>query len=632
MDADAELDRGRQACRRQAWAEAYALLGKADTVRPLDAADVEALAEAADMLGRCDDAVALLRRAFTAYAGTGEVGAALRCAYWLCKGLAWGGELAQSGAWLARAQRLAATEPDCPSRGYLTMLEAELHFRAGEPAEMLTLARHLATTVGGDADPDLLAGTAMTLGLALVSNGEVAAGLAQLDEAMVVVADGTPSARCIGMTYCVVIGTCQDLQELRRAQEWAKALSRWCAAQPDFSGAYRGLCRVHRAALLQLGGAWPEADREARLACAQLTAGYGESAAGSAFYQLAELHRLRGEYAEAEQAYRDTLRHGWDTQPGLALLRLSQDRPTPAAAAIRRALAETTDPMRRARLLPAAVEILLAEGAEEGHEQRADGAGAGERRGAGAGAAEGRDRLGGVGAGAGPARRGDGVGAEAGQEQRGGGGAGVADGGPSGGAGLSGGSGLPDGSGRRGVSAEALRAADELAALAEAQSIVALRLVACQARGAVLLAQGVAGEALGVLREAGRGWRELDVPYEAARVGVLVALACRALGDEDCAALELDAAGQAFARLGALPDLRRVEGLRGRSVLSPRELDVVRLIAQGRTNHAIAAELVLSEKTVARHISNIFAKLDLGSRTAVAAYAFENGLVRPPGV
>ncbi|MDT7844676.1 response regulator transcription factor [Streptomyces justiciae] len=547
MDADAELDRGRQACRRQAWAEAYALLGKADTVRPLDAADVEALAEAADMLGRCDDAVALLRRAFTAYAGTGEVGAALRCAYWLCKGLAWGGELAQSGAWLARAQRLAATEPDCPSRGYLTMLQAELHFRAGEPAEMLNVARQLATTVGGDADPDLIAGTAMTLGLALVSNGEVAAGLAQLDEAMVVVADGTPSPRCIGMTYCVVIGTCQDLQELRRAQEWAKALARWCAAQPDFSGAYRGLCRVHRAALLQLGGAWPEADREARLACAQLTAGYGESAAGSAFYQLAELHRLRGEYAEAEQAYRDTLRHGWDTQPGLALLRLSQDRPTPAAAAIRRALAETTDPMRRARLLPAAVEILLAE--QEGE-----------------------------------------------------------------------------------VPEEALRAVDELVALAGAQSIVALRLMACQARGAVLLAQGVAGEALGVLREAGRGWRELDVPYEAARVGVLVALACRALGDEDCAALELDAAGQAFARLGALPDLRRVEGLRGRSVLSPRELDVVRLIAQGRTNHAIAAELVLSEKTVARHISNIFAKLDLGSRTAVAAYAFENGLVRPPGV
>ncbi|SNX58120.1 regulatory LuxR family protein [Streptomyces sp. TLI_55] len=548
MDAEAELDRGRQACRRRAWAEAYTLLGKADAVQPLDAADVEALAEAADMLGRCDDAVALLRRAFTAHAGNGDVGAALRCAFWLCKGLAWGGELAQSGAWLARAQRLAATAPDCPGRGYLTMLEAELRFRAGEPAEMLTLARHLATTVPPDADPDLLAGTAMTLGLALVSNGEVAAGLAQLDEAMVVVADGTPSARCIGMTYCVVIGTCQELQELRRAQEWAKALARWCAAQPDFSGAYRGLCRVHRAALLQLGGAWPEADREARLACAQLTAGYGESAAGSAYYQLAELHRLRGEHTEAEQAYRDTLRHGWDTQPGLALLRLAQARPAPAAAAIRRALTETTDPMRRARLLPAAVEILLAEGE---------------------------------------------------------------------------------------VPEEALRAAEELVALADALSIAALRLAACQARGAVLLAQGAAGEALAVLREAGLGWRELDVPYEAARVGVLVALACRALGDEDCAALELDAAGQAFARLGALPDLRRVEGLMSgqqRSVLSPRELDVVRLIAQGRTNHAIAAELVLSEKTVARHISNIFAKLDLGSRTAVAAYAFEHGLVRSPGV
>ncbi|MEU6381407.1 LuxR C-terminal-related transcriptional regulator [Streptomyces sp. NPDC046909] len=552
MEWDAELVKGREAGRRRAWAEAYALLSGVDAVRPLGAGDVEALAEAADMLGRCDDAVLLLRRAFTAYAEAGDVGSALRCAYWLCKGLAWGGEVVQSGAWLARARRLAATDPGCQEYGYLLLLDAELHFRAGEPAEMLGVARRLgdAVSAGAGGDPDLLVGTAMTLGLALVSNGEPAAGLAQLDEAMVAVADGEPSARAIGMTYCVVIGTCQEMQELRRAQEWSKALAAWCAAQPDFSGAYRGLCRVHRAVLLQLGGEWPDAVHEARLACAQLTAGYGEGAAGSAFYQLGELHRLRGEYAEAEQAYRDTLRYGWDTQPGLALLRLAQGRREAAAAAIRRALAETGEPMRRARLLPGAVEILLADTGTPS------------------------DDL-----------------------------------------------------------AEAARAVDELASIAEDFGVSALRAMTGQARGAVLLAQGASGEALGVLRDAGRVWRELDVPYEAARVGVLVALACRALGDEDCAVLELDAARTAFERLGAQPDVLRVEGLSGnrRSLLSPRELDVVRLIAQGRTNHAIAAELVLSEKTVARHISNIFGKLDVGSRTAVAAYAFEHGLVRPPG-
>lgn len=119
------------------------------------------------------------------------------------------------------------------------------------------------------------------------------------------------------------------------------------------------------------------------------------------------------------------------------------------------------------------------------------------------------------------------------------------------------------------------------------------------------------------------------MPYEAARVGVLVGLGCRALGDEGSAALELDAARQLFERLGAGPDLARVQRLTGtaRSLLSPRELEVVELISLGRSNQAIAAELFLSEKTVARHVSNIFGKLGVTSRTAAAAYAFAHGIV-----
>ncbi|WP_278195554.1 helix-turn-helix transcriptional regulator [Streptomyces cylindrosporus] len=538
MDWEARVVRGREATRALAWTDAYEAFAAADAERALERADLELFAEVADMLGRSGDAARLLRRAYTAYAEAGDVGPALRSAYWLCKALAWGGEFAQSGAWLARARRLAATEPGCPECAYLGLLEAELHFRAGEFAQMLDVVRRLPDPEPG-VDPDLAAGTTMTRGLALVGNGEIAAGLSELDEAMVAVAEGGLSARCTGMVYCVVIGACQDLQELRRAQEWSDALADWCAAQPDFTGAYRGLCRVHRVALLQLGGAWPDAVREARLACAQLTAGYGEGAAGGAFYQLAELHRLRGEFTEAEQAYRDTLAHGWDAQPGLALLWSARDRREAATAAIRRALAETPDPMRRARLLSAAVEIL-------------------------------------------------------------------------------------DGDG------EAARAATELEEIADAHGAVALRAMAGQARGAVRLAEGSAQDALPPLREAGRLWRELDVPYEAARVGVLVGLACRALGDEGSAALELDAAREVFERLGAGPDASRVRRLTGGSApspLSPRELEVVRLIARGRTNHAIATELFLSEKTVARHVSNIFGKLDVTSRTAAAAYAYEHGLV-----
>jgi DNA-binding CsgD family transcriptional regulator len=544
MDWDACVERGREAVRVQAWGEACEVLGAADVERPLGIGDLELLAEAADMVGRCGDAVTLLRRAYTAHAEAGAVGSALRCAYWLCKALAWGGEFAQSGAWLARARRLAETEPGCAECAYLVLLEAELHFRAGEFPQMLEAVRRLPEAAHPGTDPDLAAVTTMLRGLALVSNGDIAAGLADLDDAMVAVAGGTVSARCTGMIYCAVIGICQELQELRRAQEWSDALAEWCAAQPDFTGAYRGLCRVHRVALLQLGGAWPDAVREARLACAQLTGGYGEGAAGGAFYQLAELHRLRGEFADAEQAYRDTLHHGWDAQPGLALLWLARGRREEATAAIRRALAETAEPMRRARLLPAAVEILLAGGAD----------------------------------------------------------------GPR----------------------EAAPAVDELRAIARDHGAVALRATAGQAAGAVRLAEGAAQQALPPLREAGRLWRELDVPYEAARVGVLVGLACRALGDEASAGLELDAARQVFERLGAGPDAARVRRLTGgedRSPLSPRELEVVRLLARGSSNHAIAAELFLSEKTVARHLSNIFGKLGVTSRTAAAAYAFEHGLV-----
>jgi tetratricopeptide (TPR) repeat protein len=149
---------------------------------------------------------------------------------------------------------------------------------------------------------------------------------------------------------------------VRPRYQRTRALNAWCAAQPQFTGAYSGICRIHRAQLLQLTGACPEAVREARLACDLLTQGYGEILAGAAYYQLGEVHRLRGDLAEAEAAYRLACQFGWPTQPGLALLRLAQGRPEIAAAAIQRALTETTDRLARGQLLPAQVEIMLAIG------------------------------------------------------------------------------------------------------------------------------------------------------------------------------------------------------------------------------------------------------------------------------
>jgi DNA-binding NarL/FixJ family response regulator len=157
--------------------------------------------------------------------------------------------------------------------------------------------------------------------------------------------------------------------------------------------------------------------------------------------------------------------------------------------------------------------------------------------------------------------------------------------------------------------------------------------MSAHAVGAVTLARGDAAAALTTLRRAWNAWRELEAPYEGARARVLVALACAALGDEDTVALELEAARATFEELGAGPDLARVDSVLNPSAssdthgLTRRELQVLRMVASGKTNGEIAAELVLSERTVDRHVSNVYGKLRVSSRAAATAYAYEHQLV-----
>ena len=175
-------------------------------------------------------------------------------------------------------------------------------------------------------------------------------------------------------------------------------------------------------------------------------------------------------------------------------------------------------------------------------------------------------------------------------------------------------------------------ASRELEALAEGHEEIALGAMAAQAKGAVELAEGDASAALASLRHAGNVWQRLGAPYDAARVRELVGLTCRALHDEDTAAMELEAARAAYAELGAMPDLARLDSLTGTvrggpHGLTERELEVLRHLAAGETNKAIAADLVLSERTVDRHVSNIFVKLGVSSRAAATAYAYEHELL-----
>jgi DNA-binding CsgD family transcriptional regulator len=171
----------------------------------------------------------------------------------------------------------------------------------------------------------------------------------------------------------------------------------------------------------------------------------------------------------------------------------------------------------------------------------------------------------------------------------------------------------------------------ELEKTAQTYPTTAMRAILDAARGAVALSEDRPADALARLREASDRWRELDAPYETAQVGVRIGEGCRALSDEEGALMEFRAALTTFERLGARPDASRVRGLlsgqnANLAMLSPREIEVLRLIVRGSTNAEIAAQLCLSERTIHRHVSNILTKLDVRSRTSAATYAVQHGL------
>ncbi|MDQ3677330.1 MAG: helix-turn-helix transcriptional regulator, partial [Actinomycetota bacterium] len=322
MPRDEQLDRGRALCARGAWRDAHAALGVADRSSPLAAGDLWLLATAAYMLGRDEEYVETLTRAHQAQLDAEATEQATQTAFWLGMHLVTTGDMARGSGWLGRAQRLVERlDEDCVERGYLLMPLAFQRQAAGELGAAAAIAGQAVAIADRHGDQDLFALAAHTQGHLLVLDGRIAEGLALFDEAMVAVTTGQLSPIARGVVYCGVILGCQAAYEMRRAQEWTEALTRWCERQPDMV-AFSGRCHVHRAEIMQLHGAWSDALEEARCAARRAARGNQRKALAEAHYVQGEVHRVRGEFSAAQRAYREASELGRDPHPGLALLRL----------------------------------------------------------------------------------------------------------------------------------------------------------------------------------------------------------------------------------------------------------------------------------------------------------------------
>lgn len=537
--ASAHFARGDWVAAVDAWSRAEADALEPDALTPLE---LDQFATAAELIGRHDAAIRALQRAFASHENGGDLPGSVWCAFRLAMSAAAHCEPSLSAGWINRAEALVAgLDEDAPERGWVAFLRMFRHLRASEFRLAAADADEAAVTGLRHRDRDLIAMGMCAQGRMALYAGRAAEGLELLDGAMVRVIAGEASPIIAGHVYCTAIEGCQEIGDFSRVAEWTAALERWCDSQPGLL-AFTGQCAVHRGQLLRLRGDWTGALAELERATRRYVAVGALDAVALAACESGDLLRLRGDDTAADAAYERAAEHGLDPQPGLALLWLAQGRTDAAEAAIARQLAEPGGPVQRCRLLPSAVDVLLAAGAVE----------------------------------------------------------------------------------------DARALTGELSELAVAFGSLSLAAAAAQAAGAVELAAGDPAGALPYLRKAQQSWARAESPYDQARVRILTGRALAALGDAESSRRELVAGRAAFHLLGAGPDAEQADRLLSPAAppggLTARETEVLRLVATGRSNLQIADDLVLSEKTVARHLSNIFGKLDVGSRTAAAAYAFEHGL------
>jgi DNA-binding NarL/FixJ family response regulator len=523
------------------WRRLYEELTAGD-VSDLDPDDLESLAQAAFWLGHPREAISARRLAYDLHRDAGDHVRAARACWQLFHNHFELDETAAASGWLSRARRHISEVPNSVEAGYVAIAAAMWagHLRNHDEAvEQATAALELGQARG---DRNLAAWALAMSGGMHVARGDVAEGVAILDEAMIETVSGELVPFVTGWIYCFLLKTCQGLGDIGRARAWTETAVRW-SDQHGVDSWYPGVCRLHRCEVASLHGEWTSAEQEA-LRVAEELAPFGNYLIAEGQYIAGEIRRLRGEYDLAEAAFRRAHELGHDPQPGLALLRLAQHDAQGAANQLRLALiGGPSQPMPRARLLTAHVQAELAL-------DDTDAAGS---------------------------------------------------------------------------------SIDELAKLARSSQSRLLWGLLAMSHGALLLAQDDVDRAVPLLREAASTFQQLECPYEVAQVRMSLGAAARKAGDEETAVLEFEAAAASFARLGAKPDAGEASALAGRTTrnpqdLSDREVEVLRLLARGLSNREIAATLVISEHTVRRHLSNLFRKIGVTSRSAATAFAFEHDL------
>jgi ATP/maltotriose-dependent transcriptional regulator MalT len=511
-------------------------------VSELEPDDLEAMADAAWWRCQIDESIAARQRAYNGYLAAGEPRRAAYAAWFLSLDYGIKGESLVGSGWLKRAQRHLAAEPECLERGFVALTEADIAL-ATRDLDAARARAELAVELGDRCgSPDLHAMGIQTLGRVLIASGNLGEGSALLDEAMTLVIAQRLSPMFTGFIYCNVLATCMDRADLGRASEWTEASLTWCDSISDLTP-FHGICRVHRVEVAALRGDWAGAESEALQTVREME-GLEQHVVAEALYAIGEINLRRGDLVAAEDWFRRSHELGRDPEPGLAVARLARGKIDAAATGLRLALASTTQPALRARLLAAQVEVLVA---------------AQDLQGAG----------------------------------------------------------------------EAVRALEKVC---DQTPSTLLEATAVMARASLHLGEGDVDQALACARRAWSCWQHLKLPYFAAKTRMMIGLACKLAGDMERAQIELGAARTAFEQLGARLDARAAaEHLRDLSDLpgglSARELQVLRLVAAGKTNREIAAAMIISEHTVSRHLENIFRKLDVSSRAAATAFAFEHALV-----